>query len=50
MTHHFGFPGVKWLGHDTDHHLILAPGSRKAELYLSLPSMPTWQIMGQFCR
>ena len=48
MTHPFGFPGVKRLGHVTGHNPILAPGSRKVELYLSLPSVPTWQIMGQF--
>jgi len=48
MTHPFGFPGVKWLRHGIDHNPILAPGSRKVELYLSLPSVPAWQIRGQF--
>jgi len=46
MTHPVGFAGVKWLGHGTDHHPILAPGSRKVELYFSLPSVPARDIMG----
>jgi hypothetical protein len=31
MPQPFGFPGVKCLGHGTDHHPILAPGSSRGK-------------------